>query len=519
LGEIPIKWKFTTAGTEEVKAKLNEVNRLLNTQNVDVKELDKAKRDYKRTVNEVVRAHTLEKNTFLALHPNLLKVSRAMSTLNSVFRAGMAVSQTLNLMLLRQNSTSSLIADKTLKVEQAQRDYNNAVRDFGPESDIARQKLNELNIALAEQQESLSQEKMQGWQNLIDIISSVGTVVATTFTALTSNPKITSAIWNAASKAGKLFGGIFTGVSSAIMVTGQWISDLFASKGITKALFTSGTKSGTLFGGIFTGAALLAIGTTMFAGLDILLEKLLGYSPIKKIVKDTAGRDVQSPGEMVGVTKPYESSTISDAMRQHVQWKQITDNISNFFKPITDLFNFGLPEAFGETSSSFNDVIGEQMLESSESTGLAFQEGWKSTWDGIINLFNSAGSSITSGTNQVFKTLIEHMNRLISAYNRAAKKLGKSTISTIGFSSATWTDIPTIAAANGFNGMVNSPTMFLTGEAGPEHVSVTPRGKSNGSGNIIVVNIAGSVISENELYRKFDEKLKSELRRRNFRML
>jgi hypothetical protein len=40
--------------------------------------------------------------------------------------------------------------------------------------------------------------------------------------------------------------------------------------------------------------------------------------------------------------------------------------------------------------------------------------------------------------------------------------------------------------ANGFNGMVNRPTLFLAGEAGPEHVSVTPQGKGAQG---IVVNV------------------------------
>ena len=46
-----------------------------------------------------------------------------------------------------------------------------------------------------------------------------------------------------------------------------------------------------------------------------------------------------------------------------------------------------------------------------------------------------------------------------------------------------------VAAANGFNGMVNKPTMFLAGEAGSEHVQVTPHGQGRGGGNVININI------------------------------
>tara|TARA_R110002051_G_scaffold3442_2_gene18620 strand:- start:1573 stop:3672 length:2100 start_codon:yes stop_codon:yes gene_type:complete len=52
-----------------------------------------------------------------------------------------------------------------------------------------------------------------------------------------------------------------------------------------------------------------------------------------------------------------------------------------------------------------------------------------------------------------------------------------------------------VPAANGFNGMVNKPTMFLAGEAGSEHVSVTPNGGSGG----ITVNIQNMNGSDNDL--------------------
>ena len=60
--------------------------------------------------------------------------------------------------------------------------------------------------------------------------------------------------------------------------------------------------------------------------------------------------------------------------------------------------------------------------------------------------------------------------------------------------------IPDIAAANGFDGMITKPTTFLVGEAGPEHVKVTPAGRSSsgGSGRPIVVNLVmdGRVVSK-----------------------
>ena len=54
-----------------------------------------------------------------------------------------------------------------------------------------------------------------------------------------------------------------------------------------------------------------------------------------------------------------------------------------------------------------------------------------------------------------------------------------------------------VPAADGFDGMVNKPTMFLAGEAGAEHVKVTPNGQSSGSN--ITVNIQNMNGSDNDL--------------------
>jgi len=51
--------------------------------------------------------------------------------------------------------------------------------------------------------------------------------------------------------------------------------------------------------------------------------------------------------------------------------------------------------------------------------------------------------------------------------------------------------------AQGFDGMVNSPTLFMAGEAGAEHVKVTPSGQ--GGGGNITVNIQNMNGSDDDL--------------------
>jgi hypothetical protein len=45
-------------------------------------------------------------------------------------------------------------------------------------------------------------------------------------------------------------------------------------------------------------------------------------------------------------------------------------------------------------------------------------------------------------------------------------------------------------AANGFSGMVNSPTMFMAGEAGSEHVNISPHGNKSSGVPVVNINIA-----------------------------
>ena len=59
--------------------------------------------------------------------------------------------------------------------------------------------------------------------------------------------------------------------------------------------------------------------------------------------------------------------------------------------------------------------------------------------------------------------------------------------------------IPVKKAATGFDGIVNQPTMFMTGEAGPESVQVTPLTpgmNQNGPQPSLTVNISGGIIQD-----------------------
>lgn len=73
------------------------------------------------------------------------------------------------------------------------------------------------------------------------------------------------------------------------------------------------------------------------------------------------------------------------------------------------------------------------------------------------------------------------------------------------------------AAAHGFDGMVRGPTMFLAGEAGPEHVQITPAaarsgGRGGSSAPTVNVYVQGSIIAERDLDKRIRESLVRDLR-------
>src|SRR3990167_4421741 len=154
-------------------------------------------------------------------------------------------------------------------------------------------------------------------------------------------------------------------------------------------------------------------------------------------------------------------------------------------------------------------------------TGLDFlSKLFINTWNSIIATTNAGVNAVVSGVNFIINSAISAINSFISAINNILKKAKLGTISLIPkFQGIPPINIPMISAATGFNGMVNKPTMFLAGEAGPESVYISPNGGSNGGGITVVVNVQGSILTERELFRRVDENLKNELRKRNFRIL
>ena len=116
-------------------------------------------------------------------------------------------------------------------------------------------------------------------------------------------------------------------------------------------------------------------------------------------------------------------------------------------------------------------------------------------------------------------TMVNSLSSIDKQISQMARQPSSSSSSGGGFAGMEgWQVINALhgGRASGFEGYVSSPTAMLVGEAGSEYVSITPHGRSGSAGQNIYVTVQGSVISERELMRIINSRLKSDMLGRNW---
>ena len=429
---VPLEWKLSVQGAAEVKSKLSEINSAFERGEISASDYSKELRSVNRDARALSNISNTQKNIFLATNPVLSRLSRGLSTLNSISRTGLAISNAINLAKLAGQGLSNQEIGIQLQLIDAQNEFNKAL-------DPATKEEAADKIALLRKElENLADQKNQSAiSDTITLIAAIGTTAATTGNLLIKNgPAI------------------------------KGFAEIIGSLSIAGGIATIASLAG-LFVGVAAGA-------------------FLAGQAIGNLVKDNLGA------------------------LEFFYWQ----NILPVFTGILDFFMFQIPLALGETGSYLANFFTNDLPTWAGSAWTALTAGFTGMWNGIIKLTEGAINGMLGGLQSFVNSGIKIINKLISAWNKIAKKLGLGTIGHVGTLSIQHVTLPTIAAANGFDGMVNSPTLFLTGEAGPEHVSVTPSGKSGGSGSITIIqNIRGSVLSEREVQRIANRGLKDGLKR------
>ena len=175
------------------------------------------------------------------------------------------------------------------------------------------------------------------------------------------------------------------------------------------------------------------------------------------------------------------TEAISFTNQKLVEQNDITNNLSDVQVSAWEKILF-VTRGSSEALQSYGDTFMDVAQMGSISSKKLFQIGKAA----------SMGSAIINTAEGVTKALAAAPPPLNFIQAAAVAATGALEVATI--SSATMK-----AAATGFDGIVNKPTMFLTGEAGPESVQVTPLTpgmNQNGPQQGITVNISGGVVQD-----------------------
>lgn len=467
---VPLSWELQIKGAEDVKSRLQQLNQEFKNNEISVGEYSKGLRQVNNDARILSQTNTIQKNMFLAMHPAVNNLSRAMSGLSSVARTALSITNALNLATLAFNSTSVSLAEIQAELAQKQRELAIAVKKFGDDSIEVANLQGEINVLLVKQQEEAKRLADQQLSNAVTLGAAIALIGKSAF--------------GIATKIGPHMGAIS-----------------LALKGLGAAAGSALIAFGPLAAAITVIAA--AVGVWI-----AVLEKMSGKGgPFSDFLEQFA--EILGPN----FTRPiisFFTIGLPNAIREAQQWfGEFITNMSIFF---TDTIPTALTVA-GDAISNFflND------LPAWATSGLEFLRNlFVTTWNAVVATTNTAINGIISGIESLVNSFINVINRMISAYNRIASKIGLGKISTIGSISLPRINIPVIAAATGFEGIVNGPTHFLAGEAGAEAVSITPLGKTGNSAGGGVTVIVQGLISEHQLVGLFDDYLKGRLKSHGF---
>lgn len=220
--------------------------------------------------------------------------------------------------------------------------------------------------------------------------------------------------------------------------------------------FKSGLRSDTSSRAIGEG-----LGTGLSNALGVV-QRGGGFGEAAAALGTAIGTAVGGPiGGLIGQAIGGATSLIGNLFGGTSRSKSRQNVVSEIQQSITqgDLRNFA---AFNNLSRAMADAGSARLTLDAVMKTFGLEAGDAAT---MLQLLTNQQTLSHSGN----AALIEELNLKIGAVdNRSLNDLAASLV----------------PAAVGFDGMVNRPTLFLAGEAGPEHVNVTPGGQDSRTGAI-----------------------------------
>ena len=429
MTQIPLSWKLSMEGTDDVLNKLRRVHSEFQKGEIDTAQYAKSLREVKRDLNTFAQTSAFSTKIFLAQNPVIGTLSRSFSTLASVSRTMLSITNALNIARIASNTADS----RTLEV---QRQISETMRAINRESDP--EKLQSLNEQLAVLKAEL---KELGDQKITDGL----THITILFSTIAGGGLATLKLIQGLAPALSTLGAVSLGATPLLALAGA-VTSIALAAGVWLAVWEK----------------LNNINGPFSSGLEAL-SGILG--PITKAIIGFFTLDIPNAVKAVG------------------------ESLTQFF--LTDLPTWAM--------NGFNMV----------------KTAFVTVWNGIVKTLEGGINSFMGGFESFLNGIINGINRIISGLN----KLPFVSIAKISPVSLPRVSIPLIPAKDGFEGMVNSPTMFLAGESGAEHVSITPNGGSRSSSGTTInqyITVQGSLVSERELFRIIGKHQKTKYKRLGF---
>ena len=276
---IPLEWKASIFGAEDVKAKLAEIRTEYQNGGIGIQEYTQKQTFLTRQLRQSNQTLGMQKSVFLATHPALNQLSRAMSIYGGVSRSVLSIMNAINLASIATHQFDQQIFDLNLqKLDQEKkiRQLKDQGREGTPEYDEEIAKLKEIVAQIKAIQE---ESKKQDLSNFVTSLTAIGTTVAVSTSAIINIlphmtklrgalTALTAVSWTAAGPWGALAAAIIAvGVASYYLGNALWgdnkIGEAFAA--IDLWWYTSGQPTLDSIVDYFTKTIPTAIGASWVA--------------------------------------------------------------------------------------------------------------------------------------------------------------------------------------------------------------------------------------------------------------
>lgn len=180
---IPLEWKASIYGAEDVKNKLAEIRTEYQNGGMGIQEYTQKSSYLTRQLRQSNQSLQMQKSVFLATHPALNKLSQAMSVYGSVSRTVLGVMNAINISSIASHQNDQQLFDAKMALMEEQNKLNRMMEAgiTGPVLNEQIAKVNELKAAVKGVQDEM---KRQDAQQFITNITAIGTLSAQAVTSI-----------------------------------------------------------------------------------------------------------------------------------------------------------------------------------------------------------------------------------------------------------------------------------------------------------------------------------------------